>query len=457
MLKGVRHDGGMANNTLVEGQPRIGWMIDGNPDTPHIAVMLELTSEQIVLTVPTQGMFGHDDPYGRWFSRGIEVVSDGQVLEPTEPPRVLKFYDFRGVVMLVGCRTAGWNSSMGAGAGRIVANYAVMGDHDLAIERINGVRTEMPALAAWTRLSSTERRTVTDEAHRVQELTITLRSPSATKLSNRKNFTLQPSWRTSAPERGTLAAHDVVQLVSQTVAKDGWDENLVLHRAIQDLISLSAWRAFGYSRIEVGVRTDQTDDDNPRFGARPHVEWSEVVTHRLRLHQPWKSEPRFLFTYADIGAAGVRLWLKLRDRYERALFPLIGVVDQRGMFAESRVLQTGIAVEALGFQLASEATPSALNSRGQISYSDALQLIIDDMPVVPIPDVAAWRDRSRLSYMGVKHADNPMPDMLTVANAYRENALVLRYWLASKLGCPDAVLRERLDMDPLASEYVAAR
>lgn len=151
----VGHDGGMANNTLDEGQPRIGWMIDGNPDTPHIAVMLELTSEQIVLTVPTRGMFGHDDPYGRWFSHGIEVVSDGEVLEPTEPPRVLKFYDFRGVVMLVGCRTAGWNSSMGAGAGRIVANYAVLGDHDLALERINGVRTEMPALAAWTRLSST--------------------------------------------------------------------------------------------------------------------------------------------------------------------------------------------------------------------------------------------------------------------------------------------------------------
>lgn len=452
----MRQDDHMADNVLVEGKPRIGWMIDGDPDTPHLSVMLELTGEQIVLTVPMQGMLASSDPYARWFSSGIEIVGDGQVVSPTDPPRVLKFYDYSGVVMLVGCRTAGYNSNMAAGAGRIVDNYAVLGEYELDIEQINGIRTEMPALAAWTRLTSTRRETVTDEQHRVQELTVTLRSPAATKLASSKNLTMRPSWRTSNPERGTLATHDVVQLVTETQRADSWNANLASHRALQDLLSVSAWRAFGFSRIEVCVRNESPTNANPRFAPEPTMRWSEVVTHRHRLHERWKSEPRFLFTYADIGARGVRRWLKILSTYERAMLPLISVIDQRGMMVQTRVLQTGIALEALGFQLASDATPPALNSRGQITYNDALQQIIDDMPVVPLDDVAAWRERSRLSYMGVKHADNSMPDMLTVANAYRENALVLRYWLAARLGCPDAVLRDRLRMDPMADEYVAA-
>lgn len=446
----------MADNALVEGKPRIGWMIDGDPDTPHVAVMLELTRDQVVLTVPMQGMMSSSDPYARWFSRGIQIVGDGQALGPTEPPRVLKFYDYSGVVMLVGCRAAGYNFNMAAGAGRIVANYAVLGEYGLELELINGIRTEMPALAAWTRLTSTQRETVTDQEHRVQELTVTLRSPAATKLASSKNLSMRPSWRTSIPERGTLATHDVVQLVTETRRYDSWNANLLSHRALQDLLSLSAWQSFGFSRIEVGVRNESPIDPDSPFAPEPAMRWSEVVTHRHRLHEPWKSEPRFLFTYADIGARGVRRWLKILSTYERAMLPFISVIDQRGMFVQTRVLQTGIALEALGFQLASEAVPPALNSRGQISYNDALQKIIDDMPVVPLVDIAGWRERSRLSYMGVKHADNPMPDMLTVANAYRENALVLRYWLAARLGCSEVVLRDRLSMDPLADEYVAA-
>jgi len=146
--------------------------------------------------------------------------------------------------------------------------------------------------------------------------------------------------------------------------------------------------------------------------------------------------------------------LRIRAKYHRAMLPLASIIDQQGMFVEAAVLQTGIAVEALGYQLASERAPSALDARGQISYTGAMNVILDDMPVVPVPDVDAWKSSSRLSYMGVKHADKPTPDMLTLANAYRENALVLRFWLASKLGCAQETLLNRLPQDPLGSEYL---
>ncbi|MDZ8276831.1 hypothetical protein R2Q81_12855 [Microbacterium aquimaris] len=445
----------MSKNVLVEGKPRIGWMIDGDPDTPEIAVMLELTEESVQLTIATKGLFGRDDPYARWFGSGVMYGDDPeQTKYRYAPPPNILFYDHLGSVVLVGCRpTASSSNSNGAGFGRVVANYAVLGQREMDIDKINGVRTEMPGLAAWTSISSTTTEVKTDAVSRSREYSITLRSPDATRLARAKNLSLQPSWRTSAPTPGTIATHDVIQLVTETVRAEPWENHLAPHRAVQDLLSLSAWRQFGYSRIEVGKVRPLDPDTNRRVAPGSGMEWNEVVTHRLRLHEPWKSEPRFLFTFDDIGSAGVERWIRIRRKYERSMLPLTGVIDQRGMFAETRVMQTGIAVEALGFQLASEQTPSGLNSRGQISYNDAMDVIVADMSVVPVPDVEAWKTRSRLSYMGVKHADNPTPDILTIANAYRENALMLRYWLASKLGCSQQVLRDRLDRDPLSGEY----
>ena len=59
----------MVKNSLREGQVRLGWLFDGNPDTPEVAVMLQNTDEQIVLTVPIK-VWDYVDPYTRWFRHG---------------------------------------------------------------------------------------------------------------------------------------------------------------------------------------------------------------------------------------------------------------------------------------------------------------------------------------------------------------------------------------------------
>jgi hypothetical protein len=295
-----------------------------------------------------------------------------------------------------------------------------------------------------------------DESNRTLEYTITMRSPAAQPLARNKNLTLEPSWRSSVPAPGTIATHDVIQIATTSKRSEAWDGLLAPHRAVQDLLSLSAWKQFGFSRIEVGVAEQPNRHKKPADGENKIMVWSEVVTHRLRLADTAPADVTFLFKFADIGAAGVQRWLRLRSRYERALLPLIGIIDERGLFVETRVAQTGIALEALGFQLASDgANGFRLNARGQITYNDAMEAILADMPVVPVPDVEAWKERSRLSYMGVKHADNPTPDIVTLVKAYRENALVLRYWIAGRLGCARETLSRRLDRDPLSGDFVA--
>lgn len=449
----------MGNNTLVEGYPRIGWMVDGDPTTPEIAVMLERTDEAIQLTIPTKGMFERDDPYGRWFSSSVKYGDDpDRTRFRYTPPSSLLFNDHRGHVSLVGCRQAAASFGSNGGFGRVVADYAVLGGRSWAnFERVNGVRTEIPGLAEWTGISSRRTEVTSDKANRTVEYTITMRSPAAQRLARSKNLTLRPSWRSSAPAPGTIATHDVIQIETTAKKPQAWDGLLAPHRAVQDLLSLSAWRQFGFSQIEIGVAEQPSRHETPATtGDNKIMVWSEVVTHRLRLADTAPEGIRFLFDLADIGAPGVQRWLRLRSKHERALLPLIGIIDERGLFVETRVSQTGIAIEALGFQLASEgANGSKLNSRGQITYNDAMEAILADMPVVPVPDVAAWKDRSRQSYMGVKHADNQTPDIVTLANAYRENALVLRYWVAGRLGCSADTLRRRLDRDPLSGSFVA--
>ncbi len=44
--------------------------------------------------------------------------------------------------------------------------------------------------------------------------------------------------------------------------------------------------------------------------------------------------------------------MKLRRRFGRVISPLVSVADQENAFWETRLMLTGIALEALGYQLA---------------------------------------------------------------------------------------------------------
>lgn len=440
----------MQPNQLIAGKPRIGWITHGSANAKALTAMLENNGDQIILTIPDTwlagvgsvsdwlrppGDYGHPD-------------SPDKVLGRASVPAVIKFFDAFGWVLLVGCRLKKSISTMRAGQQTFVANYAVLANADLDLREINGLRSEMPALAPWTMETSIARDVKADARNRASEMTVTLRSPSQTRLARENNFRLEPSWRTSSPQVGTFAAHDLLRLVTSTRKKQAWGHLLHPHRVVQDLLSISAWRPFGFTRIEVGIVQKKSNavGDDQVFD----MEWSEAIAHGLRKHEEWKSEPKFLFSFADIGPKGVERWLRLRTHYERAMSPLIAVIDQRGVFGETGVLQTGIALEALGYQLAKE-TGTGLNGRGQVPYAQALRNVIDDMTVVPVADVDAWIERSNTVYRAVKHPDNAMPDHVSIAEAFRENALVLRCWVAGRLGCPEVSLRRNLQWDPLAA------
>ena len=161
-----------------------------------------------------------------------------------------------------------------------------------------------------------------------------------------------------------------------------------------------------------------------------------------------------MFTFHDIGTVGVHRWRKMRTQYERAIQPFIGIADQENAFWRTRMVQSGIALEALGYQLAIDAGGNALNARGQLNYKVALGLVLDELKYNPLNDPEDWKTRSSDCYMGVKHADRPMPDSLVLANTYRENLLIFRLWIASRLGVSATNLAARMSQDPHAADYV---
>ena len=442
----------MAKNKLVVGEPRIGWFIDGNPATEKIAVMLRDTGSAIELTIPLQGMFAGTDPYSRWWSQGVMFADDpGRVNHSYKPPRVLLVEDNSGAVALVGCRAAGSTTNFHIGQGRIIANYAVLGGRTLNYEKIHGLRTEIPALAAWTRLSNMEIKITANEKNRVQSVQMTLLDAPEVSLARSMNLKMRSSWRTENP-RGSFLAYEGVKLDTTVSDARTWDEHLQVHSAVLDLVSIAAWQPFGYSGIEV-KRSDDPETNVARSGMGER--WSPVATHRLPKHEPWPKELQFLFSYSEIGPRGIARWLHVRKDYGPVVGPLLSILRSDNHWSHSSTVQSGIALEALGYLVDVKKNNGAhLNNRKQINFKPALQVILDDTKVKPFDDTAGWIVRANEVYMGTKHPDRPEPDSLVAMNTLRENLLILRYWIAQQLGATSESLNAQIGTDSLSHEFV---
>lgn len=442
----------MGKNELVPGEPRLGWFIDGDPKTDYIAVMLRDTGNSIELTVPLKGMLSRDDPYGRWWSSGVMFGDDpDRTRHSYRPPRVLLMHDAHGPVVLVGCRSTGSTSSFQVGKGHIVANFAVLGGTNLRYEKIHGLRTEIPALAAWTRLSSMAVETETNSKSRIQSVQMTLTNAKTIPLARSMNLEMKSTWRTERSS-GSFLAYEGVELETLVQRARTWDDHLQIHGAVLELVSIAGWKPFGISSVKVR-RID--DPERSLAGGSMGARWFPVVTHRLLKHETWSKDPRFLFPYSEVGPRGISRWLRLRKTYGRVIGPLLNILRSDNSWGHPSLVQSGIALEALGYLIDVEKNDgSHLNNRKQMNFKPGLRVILADMEVKPIDDAEGWVERADAAYMGAKHPDRSEPDSLIQMNTLRENLLVLRFWVGAQLGVKPESLMKALKMDPLADEFV---
>lgn len=428
------------------GKPVLGWFIDGDETTPEVAVNLEDTGDQILLTVPLKGMGGLESPYSRWFGWGTSYGDDPDRTKYSyAPPSICMYYDHRGTVVLVGCHARSANQGFDGGVGRIEADYAIVGGSHLNYAAINGVRVDFPALAPWTKMRSVHIKTESDPRGRANKLHMTLESPPNVSLARRMNLTLHPTWRTSYPDKvGTFSAHDVVQLMTATKSARDWRSHFDPIAAMRALLVLSSWTPLGFAGIAVNRGDDPTRVlSGDVIGER----WSDVLTHKFPKHEDWDQSLGFLFYFDDIGTRGVHRWLNLASRFERGLRPLLSIADQKTVSLETAIVECGIALEALGHQIALDRNRVKPGRTNQLSHEGALELILDELVYFPFSDSEKWKTQSNRVYKGVKHADNAKPSFFEMREVLRADLLVFRCWVASRLGVTADVLRKRVEGD----------
>lgn len=446
----------MAENELHVGEPRLCHLIDGDPDTPEAVVMLQNTGDAITATFPISGMASlQRGPYDRWWFRDIEYADDlDRAKYSYSPPPVLMVYDDAGPVVLVGCRaTGGARQTFSAGKGVILADFAVLGGRNLKYGEINGMRTTSPAYRKWSGGSVIEIIQETDDTGRLESLTLTLHQVESMKVAQRLNLSARQNW-SSTP---ALDGYDVREsLTFQTLVKRprSWLEHLDPHIDILDLISIAAWKNCAFQKISVNREDDPAKGPHGTVGER----WSNVVSHRLPGDDLTDCDGHFLFSYGDMNKGGINRWLRLRKDYGRALDYLLRILRSGHTWSPQSAVMSGIALEQLGYLIEMKrGSGSRLNERGGLSFKNALDVILGDMKTLPInqDEVEDWKDRCRNLYMGAKHGDRQEVDHLTMLNTLRENLLVLRYWIAGRLGVSSKALDCNLPWDPLRSRFIS--
>lgn len=425
----------MSPETLEPGDVRTGFLVLEGVDRRDLTATLTNTGAQFEL------LFSVDDTdrqglVRRWFA------FDSHLRRPA--PRVIGFRDDGGTAVLVGCRAARYRSNLGLGIGHgvIIPNYVVLGPFHIGYEKINGLRSEWALLADWAGTKVIDWDVTEHEQGRMQAVDYHLTSSSPRRLHRRMNLSLSPRWRTEQPSRRTTVLHDTAFVETLTQDSRDWKEHVDLHLAVRELVLLASWKPVGITHLQA-QRID--DPERTMDGVAHSQAWRPALSHRLPADREGQDDAALLFALEDIGRAGIHRWLDIRQRFARTFDELISLCDVPSHTYSTAVVTSGVALENLGHQIAVE---SGLSPSGRITFNPALDRILGELVHVPFPDPQDWKRRANACYMGVKHADRPTPDMEVLVETLHDNLLVMRVWLAGRLGASPDKLSRSVRMDP---------
>lgn len=443
------------DNTLEDGRSRVGLMIDGLDDTPPVSVKLERNERGVEMTVPFWD--GPSDVYQYWFSGGMTYGDDPhRTKRRYEPPDALSFYDAHGSVGLVGSRFSGARLNFGGtgvSEGRILFEYTVLGGSSgAAYQSINGLRSEVEGLGTWVGLRSLDAEQTFNDAGRLDSVNLRLQSSPGIRVGRKLNAEIQSNWRYGpgpGPDQTTISER--MHIHTQIRAAVSWERHLAVHFPLRNLLRIAAWRRLNFVSHEVMSAVDplRTLD-----GTAHGDQWLPVITHRtgISTKAPVKlNSLDFMFAFDDVGSTGVERWVRLSQKFERGLSPLVGLLDLEGASLEAHLAQVGIGYETLGYDMlvASGVTKSQADKR---SWEDRVRAVTSvTASVLPFAE-DDFVGRLRRNYRAVKHADNARPDRQDMHLAYRQSIQVFRAWVAIRLGVPSQRLKTALDHDKVTRQ-----
>lgn len=419
------------------GEARTGWLYDGDRSTPDVSVTVHRRDDYLVLTIPWR----RDSPYERWFGQGINWGDD-----PTKtkyrytPPSTLWFESAEGPIVLVGCHAfSAQQGSSSVGQGHIDVDLAIAGGlpgQDYAL--VNGLQSAVPGFGLWLGQRPMDRHLDRDPDGRLRGMSLTWARDRRISVSRRLNLTIQPGFEFTDVRRGDgTQLREEFQIQTLTTRPRPWLEHLRLHSRVRDLVAVASWDAFELTGLAVTRDADPLRTLDQQSHGRQWLRAEEFV---LPPGSPTNRRLSFLFQFDDIGTRGIGRWLRVRDRHIRAVDPLIFSLRQRQVPLETHVQQLGAAVEALGYELAIDAGESQRQASGQV-FIDAATRVRDALGQDFADAFKDWPDRIRSAFRAVKHPEHPLPDPQVAHDVVQDTRLVLRLWIARRLGTSRDALR----------------
>ena len=431
----------MSRNTLAIGDRRFGQLL--GEESAESSVSLERTSEGIVLTVWWAS--SDSGSFVGWFRSSRDFPSSVDEPEPV-PPRRLTFRDARGVVGLLGCHKGGYTTNLGGpGTGRVLVQEAVFGaPAPVDFDSVAGLRSTVSHLRSWVRAHSWVHEEDSSGALAYRK---ELSEDIDLGVWGGVQMALQPVAIVKEPiDPDEIRLGSSLWVQTTTTEPAEWATHLRAPKALRDLLVISAWSDENVMTYSVLHPEDKV------FGTRST--WRLVASSRVRDDPPF-AERRHLVTYEELGIRGLRQWFELRDRFQRAIDPIVSSISLRSASPAAVLAQVGPGLEALGYELLQRDGMGSKEASG-VSFAGRARRILDDIGDLLPFESAGWGDRAASVYNGIKHANRQLPDDLQILNVERECTLIVRAWCAQELGVDSSVLRDRLREDPQAAPWVLA-
>lgn len=402
--------------------------------------------EEIELTVN----FEHGDPIGRRFSgRSLSYGDDPNYeLHDYSMPTQAWFADSHGVVCFVQPR--GRSNAFGLlHEGRLRFSYAIeVGDVGARYERINSMQSRIEGLEEWIPIGSISHDYAREDGSALSS-TFTLRRQEPVKIARALNAQIRPTFSFLASTvPGQSKVEDEVRVKTSAARARSWHEHLDVHQGVRDLLVVAGWRDYGTWDLSVS-RLD--DPERALAGNSIGERWARVSTYDVSSPSGSIERNRYLFDFDDVGAVGIRRWLRLRNAHRRAISGMIHSVGMPGVALETAISEAGAGLEHLGYRIALERDEAP--GRGLERH---LRRVAEQCSCDINIDLDTWPKRFASAYNTVKHPDRTDEwSALDMANVLRESRLLFRAWVACRLGVTGAVLARNCGLVSMARSYEA--
>lgn len=313
------------------------------------------------------------------------------------------------------------------------------------VERICKLQSVIPGMLSWSGYYSLSS-TLTD-TEKGMEFSIPLHESSPVKLDEARGLSLITS--AIAHERpSSEVALDFSQGVtfeSATEKPEDWEHHLTLHRRMKALVTLAKYEPLTFTRMSI-----------PALGE--HGQQHEVLCHDPEI-DPSSSTSNIrepLFNLADIRPDGVRKWFDLYDQCPQGIYGLNYLIENSAhIVLEPHYLMMCIAFEKIGYFIHNDDRDNG-EEEDFVAY---LQTIIDDINGdgvnIPLTYPETWKRDTNKLYKDIKHAgrNHTQPEAERLLKHLNEGTLLMRVWIAKRLGCDMAKITTSLRYDLQVSRY----